>query len=93
MLNGSDVEKEATKIARKLGLPRELVHKIIMYEFYYIKQVMYDPNDYKDVLLNDLLRFGLKYKYRSNKMIDEENSKLKQNSNTTGLGGSESTEA
>lgn len=93
MLNASDVGKEATKIAHKLGLPRELVLKIIMYQFYYIKQVMYDPNDYKDILLNDLLRFGLKYKYRSNKMIDEENSKLKQNSNTTGLGGSESTEA
>lgn len=94
MLSASDVQKEATKIAHKLGLPREEVHKIIMYEFNFIRQVMDDPEEYKDILLNDLMRFTLKYKYKNNKMIDhEKGDKHKQDPDNAGLGGAKSTEA
>jgi hypothetical protein len=60
-------DKICTKIARELNLDKELVKKIVMYEFRFTTDVMKDPEDYHDILFNKLFRFTLKPRFKVDK--------------------------
>lgn len=60
-------DKICTKIARELNLDRDLVKKIVMYEFKFTTDVMKDPEDYHDILFNKLFRFTLKPRFKIDK--------------------------
>lgn len=60
-------DKICTKIARELNLDKELVKKIVMYEFRFTTDVMKDPEDYHDILFNKLFRFTLKPRFKIDK--------------------------
>lgn len=60
-------DKICTKIARELNLDKELVRKIVMYEFRFTTDVMKDPEDYHDILFNKLFRFTLKPRFKVDK--------------------------
>lgn len=80
MLNQIDIRKESTRIAKEFNLDENEVHKIIMYEFNFIKQVMQDPEEYKDVMLHDLFRFTLKPHYKTCKHYTyDKDTELQQN--------------
>lgn len=60
-------DKICTKIARELNLDKDLVRKIVMYEFRFTTDVMKDPEDYHDILFNKLFRFTLKPRFKVDK--------------------------
>lgn len=60
-------DKICTKIARELNLDKELVKKIVMYEFRFTTDVMKDSEDYHDILFNKLFRFTLKPRFKVDK--------------------------
>ncbi len=60
-------DKICTKIAHELNLDKELVKKIVMYEFRFTTDVMKDPEDYHDILFNKLFRFTLKPRFKVDK--------------------------
>lgn len=60
-------DKICNKIARELNLDKELVKKIVMYEFRFTTDVMKDPEDYHDILFNKLFRFTLKPRFKVDK--------------------------
>lgn len=60
-------DKICTKIARELNLDKDLVKKIVMYEFRFTTDVMKDPEDYHDILFNKLFRFTLKPRFKVDK--------------------------
>ena len=43
------------------------VKQIILYQFYFTKQVMQDSDDTHDILFNKLFRFKLKSRFKENK--------------------------
>mgnify|MGYP003403522153 FL=1 len=45
----------------------EEVKQIVLYQFYFTKQVMQDPDDTHDILFNKLFRFKLKSRFKENK--------------------------
>lgn len=61
------LDKMCTEIARELRLDRELVKRIVTYEFKFTTDVMKDPDDYHDILFSKLFRFSLKPRFKDNK--------------------------
>ncbi len=62
-----EFEKACRKIARELNEDPKLVHDIAMYQFKFIQEVMKDPDDTHDILINKLFRFKLKRRFKENK--------------------------
>mgnify|MGYP006873054603 CR=1 FL=1 len=55
------------KISHSLGIDPELARRIVLYQFKFTSEVMKDPDDYHDILLNKFLRFSLKPRYKNDK--------------------------
>lgn len=62
-----DTNKTCTKIAKQLNLDRDLVYNVVMHQFKFIKEIMQDPNDIHDILINKLFKFKLKSRFKDNK--------------------------
>lgn len=62
-----EFEKACKKVAKELNEDYKLVHDIAMYQFSFIKDVMNDPEDTHDILINKLFRFKLKPRFKVNK--------------------------
>lgn len=61
------VKRTCNKLAKELNEDPELVYKIVMHQFEFIKEVMNDPEDTHDILINKLFRFRLKRRFKDNK--------------------------
>lgn len=62
-----NIDKVCRQIGRQLNEDPELVKQIVMHQFQFIVDVMKDPYDTRDVLLNKLFRFKLKNRFKDNK--------------------------
>ena len=62
-----NIDKVCRKIANKNQMDLEEVKQIVLYQFYFTKQVMQDPHDTHDILFNKLFRFKLKSRFKENK--------------------------
>ena len=62
-----NIDKVCRKIANKNQMDLEEVKQIVLYQFYFTKQVMQDPDDIHDILFNKLFRFKLKSRFKENK--------------------------
>lgn len=65
-----NIDKVCLELSRELNISHELVKQIVMYQFQFITEVMKDPDDYHDILLNKLFRFKLKPRFKDNKIKD-----------------------
>ena len=65
-----EFDKACKQVAKQLGEDLDLVHKIAMFQFKFITEVMKDPEDTHDVLLHKLFRFKLKSRFKENKQKD-----------------------
>jgi hypothetical protein len=54
--------------AKDLDEDLNLVHKIAMYQYKYIIAVMQHPTDTHDILINKLVKFKLKSRFKENKL-------------------------
>lgn len=62
-----DIEKICKQISDKQNIDQEIVRKIIYFQFQFIREVMQDPEDTHDILLNKLFKFKLKRRFKENK--------------------------
>ena len=62
-----NIDKVCRKIANKNQMDLEEVKQIVLYQFYFTKQVMQDSDDTHDILFNKLFRFKLKSRFKENK--------------------------
>lgn len=62
-----NIDKVCKQIVQKLNEDPELVKQIVMHQFQFVVDVMKDPDDTRDVLLNKLFRFKLKNRFKDNK--------------------------
>ena len=62
-----NIYKVCKQIGQKLNEDPELVKQIVMHQFQFVVDVMKDPDDTRDVLLNKLFRFKLKNRFKDNK--------------------------
>ena len=62
-----EFEKICKKVAQESGEDVKLVHSIVMHQFQFIRDVMNDPMDTHDILINKLFRFKLKPRFKENK--------------------------
>lgn len=62
-----EFEKACKQIAKELNEDPKLVHDIAMFQFKFIREVMNDPEDIHDVMINKLFRFKLKKRFKENK--------------------------
>lgn len=51
-------------LSKELNEDYETIKKVVDYQFYIIKQIMQDSDNEKDILLNNLMRFKLKTKFK-----------------------------
>ena len=51
-----NIDKVCRKIPNKNQMDLEEVKQIVLYQFYFTKQVMQDPDDTHDILFNKLFR-------------------------------------
>lgn len=59
--------KACKQVAKELNEDLELVHKIAMFQYQFIREVMNDPTDTHDIMINKLFRFKLKKRFKENK--------------------------
>ena len=76
------IETIAKRISKKLNIDYEKVLKVCKFQFAFIEDTIKDPDDYHNVLLNNLFSFKLKSKYKENKQL----SKNKQYGKDNGSG-------
>ena len=62
-----DIEKICKQISDKQNIDQEIVRKIVYFQFQFIREVMQDPEDTHDILLNKLFKFKLKRRFKENK--------------------------
>ena len=62
-----NIDKVCRRIANEYEMDLEEVKQIVLYQFYFTKQVMQDPDDTHDILFNKLFRFKLKSRFKENK--------------------------
>lgn len=58
------ITKICKEVSKNINEDFNLVYKIVMFQFQFIKDVMQDENDKKDILINKLFRFKLKNKFK-----------------------------
>lgn len=56
-------------VAKQLNEDPNVVHKIVMFQFKQISDIMKDPTDIRDILINKLFKFKLKTRYKENKQL------------------------
>lgn len=62
-----DLNKTCKQVAKELNENYEDVYKIVMFQYYFITQVMKDETDTHDILINKLFKFKLKPRFKENK--------------------------
>lgn len=62
-----DIEKICKEISKEQNIDQELVRKIVYFQFQFVREVMQDPEDIHDILLNKLFKFKLKKRFKENK--------------------------
>lgn len=62
-----DIEKICKEISKEQNIDQELVRKIVYFQFQFVREVMQDPVDTHDILLNKLFKFKLKRRFKENK--------------------------
>ena len=62
-----DLDRTCKQIAKELNEDYEDVRKIVMFQYYFITQVMKDEEDTRDILINKLFKFKLKPRFKENK--------------------------
>ena len=62
-----DIEKICKEISKEQNIDQELVRKIVYFQFQFVREVMQDPEDIHDILLNKLFKFKLKRRFKENK--------------------------
>lgn len=65
-----NIDKVCREIGHKFNEDPELVKQIVMHQFKFVVDVMKDPDDTRDVLINKLFRFKLKRRFKDNKTKD-----------------------
>lgn len=61
------LNKACKIVAKELNEDPELVKNIVNHQFKFIREVMNDPEDTHDILINKLFRFKLKRRFKENK--------------------------
>lgn len=56
-------------ISKDINKDYDTIKKIAMYQFQIVKDTMKDTKCTKDILLNNLMRFKLKTRYKNNKTL------------------------
>lgn len=62
-----DIEKICKQISNEQNIDYELVRKIVNFQFQFIRDIMQDPEDTHEILLNKLFKFKLKTRFKENK--------------------------
>lgn len=62
-----DLNKTCKQVAKELDESYEDVYKTVMFQYYFITQVMKDETDTHDILINKLFKFKLKPRFKENK--------------------------
>ena len=62
-----NIDKVCRQIGKQLNEDPELVKQIVMHQFQFVVDVMKDPDDTRDVLLNKLFRFKHKKRFKDHK--------------------------
>ena len=62
-----DIEKICKEISKEQNIDQELVRKMVYFQFQFVREVMQDPVDTHDILLNKLFKFKLKRRFKENK--------------------------
>ena len=57
------------KVSKDLNEDLDLVTEIGKFKFKFIKDVMKDDTDINDILINKLIKFKLKKRYKENKQL------------------------
>lgn len=65
----TDFNKLVKQVSQELNEDKDLVEQICKYQFKFIKNVMQDPEDTHDILINKLIKFKLKTRYKNNKRL------------------------
>lgn len=60
-------DKICKQTTKKLNEDFDLVYKIAMYQYKFIREVMQHETDVHDVLLNKFMKFKLKSRFKQNK--------------------------
>lgn len=66
----TDVDVICRQISKKLNEDFSFVKNVVTSQFLFITNVMKDDDDTKDILINKLVRFKLKDRFKKNKERD-----------------------
>ena len=66
----TDVDEICRQISKTLNEDFSFVKNVVTSQFLFITNVMKDDNDTKDILINKLVRFKLKDRFKKNKERD-----------------------
>lgn len=58
------------QISENTKIDQQIVENIIKSHFKYVRQIMQDENDVRDILFNNLFKFKLKTRYKNNKHLN-----------------------
>ena len=58
------------QISENTKIDQQIVENIIKSHFIYVRQIMQDENDVRDILFNNLFKFKLKTRYKNNKHLN-----------------------
>lgn len=58
------------QISENTKINQQIVENIIKSHFKYVRQIMQDENDVRDILFNNLFKFKLKTRYKNNKRLN-----------------------
>ena len=62
-----NIDEIISEVSRRTGVDKQTVNIICKHVFKFTEEVMKDPNDYHDILFNNLLRFSLKGRFKEDK--------------------------
>lgn len=65
----TDLDKVCKLVAKNLDEDPDAVHKVAMFQFRQIADLMKDSEDVRDILINKLFKFKLKTRYKNNKQL------------------------
>lgn len=64
------IKRTCNRLAKELGEDPNVVYDVVMHQFHFIREVMNDPEDTHDILINKLFRFKLKKRFKKNKQLE-----------------------
>lgn len=64
-----DIEDVIKEVAKNTGVDRNEVSRVCKHVFNCVIKIMQDSDDTRDILLNWLLKFKLKRRYKENKQL------------------------